>query len=175
MATKVWFTSAAHPTGKGSTPRQILVRSSHRSARSNSAIKGPWTIGDISVFGFTLSLVLLGTILSAYTDRPVFWLLVGPGPIAIGFTLITFLRQGFGRRHELPVVEKRGRSGGHSNPAPRSQRLQSRTRPTRDHSRFAPRQRNRLTHPNLCVTSEKKCAALTASPKYRPGEIRRGI
>ena len=94
---------------------KFLSRSSHRSATSNSAIKGPWTIGDICVFGFTLSLVLLGTILSAYTDRPVFWLLVGPGPIAIGFTLITFLRQGFGRPHGLSVVEKRGRSGGHSN------------------------------------------------------------
>jgi 4-carboxymuconolactone decarboxylase len=53
--------------------------------------------GDIGVFGFTLSLVLLGTILSAHSDRPVLWLLLGPGPIAIGFTLITFLRQGFGR------------------------------------------------------------------------------
>jgi hypothetical protein len=78
-------------------------------------MKGEWTISDITVFGFTLSLVLLGTILSAHTDRPVFWLLVGPGPIAIGFTLITFLRQGFGRRHGSPVLEKRGRSGGDSN------------------------------------------------------------
>jgi hypothetical protein len=120
MATKVWFTSPAHPTSKGSKARQILVRSSHRSATDNSAIKGRWTIGDISVFGFTLSLVLLGTILSAYTDRPVFWLLVGPGPIAIGFTLITFLRQGFGRPHGLSVMEKRGRSGGHSNKVVRS-------------------------------------------------------
>jgi hypothetical protein len=115
MATKVWFTAPAHTTSKGSKQRQILVRSSHRSATSNSAVKGRWTNGDISAFGFTLSLVLLGTILSAYTDRPVFWLLVGPGPIAIGFTLITFLRQGFGKRHGLPVVEKRGPGGGHSN------------------------------------------------------------
>jgi hypothetical protein len=115
MATKVWFAAPAHTTSKGSQPRQILVRLGHRSATSNSAIKGQWTIGDISAFGFTLSLVLLGTILSAYTDRPVFWLLVGPGPIAIGFTLITFFRQGFGRRHGLSAVEKRGRSGGHSN------------------------------------------------------------
>jgi hypothetical protein len=110
MATKVWFTSLA----QGSKPRQILVRSSHRGAASNSAIKGQWTIGDISVFGFTLSLVLLGTILSAYTDRPVFWPLVGPGPIAIGFTLITFLRQGFGRRDGIPAMEQRGRSGENS-------------------------------------------------------------
>ena len=115
MATKVWFTSAAQSSRKGSKPRQILVRSSHQSATSNSTIKERWTNGDISMFGFTLALVLLGTILSAYTDRPVFWLLVGPAPIAIGFTLTAFLRQGFGRRHGLPPVEKRGRKGEHSN------------------------------------------------------------
>ena len=115
MATKVWFTSAAQPNRKGSKLRQIVVRSSHRRATSTSATEGRWTSGDISVFGLTLSLVLLGTILSAYTDRPIFWLLVGPGPIAIGFTLITFLRQGFGRREGMPAMEKRGRSGGHCN------------------------------------------------------------
>ena len=108
---------------QGAKPRQIPVRSrvgrpeggTHRRSISNSTIKGQWTSGDISLFGFTLSLVLIGTILSAPTDRPVFWLLVGPGPIAIGFTLITFLRQGFGRCHGLPAVEKRGRRGEHSN------------------------------------------------------------
>ena len=35
-----------------------------------------WTTGDISGFGFAFTLVLLATILSAYTDHPVFWLLV---------------------------------------------------------------------------------------------------
>jgi hypothetical protein len=105
MATKVWFTK----------PRQILVRSSHRSATSNSAIKGQWTVGDIGVFVFILSLVLLGTILSAYTDRPVFWLLLRPGPIAIGFTLLTFLDKDSAGVTGTPAMEKRGRSGEHSN------------------------------------------------------------
>ena len=72
MTTKVWFNSPVHPANKGSKSRQTLVRSSHWSAKSNSAIKGRWTTGDISLFGFTLSLVLLGTILSANTDRPIF-------------------------------------------------------------------------------------------------------
>jgi hypothetical protein len=110
MATKVWLTAPADATNKGSKPRQILVRSNHRSVTSNSPIKGRWTTGDVSVFGFTCSLVVLGTILSAYSDRPIFWLLIGPGPIAIGFTLISFFRQGFGKRHGSPAVEKRGRS-----------------------------------------------------------------
>jgi hypothetical protein len=126
MATKVWFTPPVHPTHQGSKPRQILVRrpalrslgergspvrpdgGGHRSATSNSAIKGRWTIRDISLFGFTLSLVLLGTILSAHTDRPIFWLLIGRGPIAIGFTLISFFRQGLGRRHGSPAVRSAG-------------------------------------------------------------------
>jgi hypothetical protein len=49
---------------------------------------------DMSAFGFTLTLQLLGTIVAAHTTHPVFWLLVGPMPLAIGFTLITFARQG---------------------------------------------------------------------------------
>jgi hypothetical protein len=97
------------------SPAQPDEGGSHRSATSNSAIKGRWTTGDISVFAFTLSLVLFGTIFSAHTDRPVFWLLVGPGPIAIGFTLITFLRQVLGKRHGLPAVEQGDRRGRHTN------------------------------------------------------------
>jgi hypothetical protein len=45
-----------------------------------------------------LTLVLLGTIAAAHTDHPVFSLLVGPAPLGVGFTVITFLRQGFGRQ-----------------------------------------------------------------------------
>ena len=52
------------------------------------------TNSDMSAFSFTLTLQVLGTIAAAHTDRPVFWLLVGPMPLAIGFTLITFVRKG---------------------------------------------------------------------------------
>src|ERR1700751_5352795 len=58
----------------------------------NKPIKENWTSGDISGFGFAFSLVLLGTMLSAYSDHPIFWLLAGTGPLVIGLTVIAFLR-----------------------------------------------------------------------------------
>src|SRR5215831_736163 len=33
---------------------------------------------DLTVSGFVFALVSVGVILAAYTDRPVFWLLIGP-------------------------------------------------------------------------------------------------
>src|ERR1700742_388719 len=38
---------------------------------------------DLSFFSFTLALVLAGVVVAAHTDDPVFWLLVGPIPVAI--------------------------------------------------------------------------------------------
>jgi hypothetical protein len=67
----------------------------------NKPIKENWTSGDISGFGFAFSLVLLGTILSGFSDHPVFWLLLGPGPLVIGLTLIAFLRRLFSVRRGL--------------------------------------------------------------------------
>jgi hypothetical protein len=78
----------------------------------NKPIKENWTTGDISGFGFAFALVLLGTILSAYTDDPVFWLLVGPGSLVIGLTLIAFLRHLFSVRRGLPALEKNPRTMG---------------------------------------------------------------
>ena len=57
-----------------------------------------WTGKDMSAFTIVLMLLLLGMFAAAHTDRPVFWLLVGPAPLAVGFTVTTFLRQGFGRQ-----------------------------------------------------------------------------
>ncbi|MBV8098085.1 MAG: hypothetical protein JOZ31_02895 [Verrucomicrobia bacterium] len=67
----------------------------------NKPIKENWTTGDISGFGFAFSLVLLGTIVSAFSDHPVFWLLVGPGSLVIGLTLTAFLRHLFSARRGL--------------------------------------------------------------------------
>ena len=69
----------------------------------NKPIKENWTAGDISGFGFAFALVLLATILSAYTDHPAFWLLVGTGPLVIALTLIAFLRHLFNVRRGLPA------------------------------------------------------------------------
>jgi hypothetical protein len=52
----------------------------------------------MSSFSFVLMLLLLGLFMAAHSDRPVFWLLVGPGPLAIAFTLATFVRRGFLRQ-----------------------------------------------------------------------------
>jgi hypothetical protein len=62
--------------------------------------------GDMSVSSIVLTLVLLGTIVAGHTDHPVFWLLVGPAPLGIGFTLITFLRQGLGRNQSSGGLEE---------------------------------------------------------------------
>ena len=40
----------------------------------------------------------IGMSIAANTTRPVFWLLVGPLPLSIGYTLSAFLKQGFRRR-----------------------------------------------------------------------------
>jgi hypothetical protein len=69
----------------------------------NKPIKENWTAGDISGFGFAFSLVLLATILSAYTDHPAFWLLVGTGPLVMTLTLIAFLRHLLSVRRRLTV------------------------------------------------------------------------
>ena len=82
---------AQNPESRPATNR----RWSHRD-EMNKPIKDTWTSGDISGFGFAFALVLLSTILSAYSDRPVFWLLVGPGPLVVGLTVITFLRYTIG-------------------------------------------------------------------------------
>ena len=67
----------------------------------NKPIKENCTAGDISGFGFAFELVLLATTLSAYSDQPAFWLLVGTGPLVIGLTLVAFLRHLFSPRRGL--------------------------------------------------------------------------
>jgi hypothetical protein len=80
------------------------VRCSAKDAQTRNAgiahqmKKTAWTEKDMSAFSIVLLLLLLGIVAATQTDRPVFWLLVGPVPLAVGFTLVTFVRQGFGRQ-----------------------------------------------------------------------------
>src|SRR5437899_1536931 len=57
---------------------------------------------DLTVSSFMLALVLVGVIVAAHTDRPVFWLLIGPTPFVVLHTTRMFLR----RR----VIRREGRS-----------------------------------------------------------------
>ena len=54
-----------------------------------------------------LALVLVGVVVAAHTDHPVFWLLVGPTPIAVLHTTRTFLRQRVIRREGPLMFRKR--------------------------------------------------------------------
>ena len=64
---------------------------------------------DLTVSSFMLALVLVGVILAAHTDRPVFWLLIGPTPFAVLHTTKTFLRQRVIRREGPLMFCKRDR------------------------------------------------------------------
>jgi hypothetical protein len=59
------------------------------------------TRSDMTASSFALTLLLIATITAAYTDRPVFWLLMGPVPLAAGFAMIAFFQQRPGRRSPL--------------------------------------------------------------------------
>ena len=48
---------------------------------------------DLTVSSFVVILVLVGAILAAYTEQPIFWLLIGPAPVALLHTIRMFLRQ----------------------------------------------------------------------------------
>jgi len=75
---------------EGKAPCRDLVPSIasflHRT-RSRKMVKQPdFPKRDISGFGSLLVLMLLCEIAAAQTDNPVFWLLVGPTPLALAFT-----------------------------------------------------------------------------------------
>ena len=64
---------------------------------------------DLTVSSFVLALESVGVLLAAYTDQPVFWLLIGSTPLGVLYTIRTFLRLRVNRRHGLLVVYERGR------------------------------------------------------------------
>jgi Flp pilus assembly protein TadB len=63
---------------------------------------------DLTVSSFVLALVSVGVLLAAYTDQPVFWLLIGSAPLGVLHTIRTFLRLRVNRRYGLLVVYERG-------------------------------------------------------------------
>jgi hypothetical protein len=67
------------------------VRSRTRTAIP--AIGSSATKRDLTVSSFMLAIVLAGVIVAAHTNHPVFWLLIGPVPVAVLHTTSTFLRQ----------------------------------------------------------------------------------
>jgi len=78
--------------------RQCKVLSDLRKTE-RSAKESDWFGKDMSSFSFTLTLLLSGTIAAANADQPLFWLLIGPTPLAIGLAAAVFLRP----RFDLPA------------------------------------------------------------------------
>ena len=72
-------------------------------------IESGQTKRDLTVSSFILALVLVGVIVAAHTDRPVFWLLIGPTPFVVLHTTRTFLRRRLIRREGLLTLGERGR------------------------------------------------------------------
>jgi hypothetical protein len=64
---------------------------------------------DLTVSSFVLGLVSVGVLLAAYTDQPVFWLLIGSAPLGVLHTIRTFLRLRVNRREGLLVLYERDR------------------------------------------------------------------
>jgi len=56
-----------------------------------------------------LALVVVGVIVAAHTDRPVFWLLIGPTPVAVLHTTRKFLLKRAVRREGLLMFGERDR------------------------------------------------------------------
>jgi hypothetical protein len=79
------------------SPEVLRPRNGLRDARRNTAFPNRpyWTREDMGALSFTLTLLLLGTIAAAQTDRPVLWLSVGPAPLAVAFVAGAFLRKRF--------------------------------------------------------------------------------
>jgi hypothetical protein len=71
--------------------RQCKTGGDFRKTRQ-SAKESDWSEKDMSSFSFTLTLLLSGTIAAANADHPLFWLLIGPTPLAIGLAAAVFLR-----------------------------------------------------------------------------------
>jgi len=99
--------AAQDPESKHLIPGRYCHRDS-----MNKPIKENWTTGDISGFGFAFSLILLGTIVSAYSDHPVFWLLVGTGPLVIALTVMAFLRHLLSVRRGLAAPGRNTKMAG---------------------------------------------------------------
>jgi hypothetical protein len=86
--------------------RQCKVISDLRKAE-RSAKEPDWSGKDMSSFSFTLTLLLSGTIAAANADQPLFWLLIGPTPLAIGLAAAVFLRPRFDLPACLVALRKR--------------------------------------------------------------------
>jgi hypothetical protein len=82
---------------------QTLGSFSGRRNRSLQAKRSSSQQRDMTASSFVLTLLLIATLAASSADHPVFWLLLGPAPLAAGVGLLAFLRPRFGQRFSRQV------------------------------------------------------------------------
>jgi hypothetical protein len=71
-------------------PRNMFGDSTRNARRPKRSDRNK---SDMTPSSFTLTLLLIATIAAAYTDRPPFWLLLGPVLLAAGFAMLAVFQQ----------------------------------------------------------------------------------
>jgi hypothetical protein len=102
------------PQAAANRPRVLRDVSSSRDGHHDpknraSSNRSHWTREDMGTLSFTLTLLLLGTVAAAQTDQPALWLLVGPGPLAVGLVAAAFFRRRFNLKTPDPSLRHLGR------------------------------------------------------------------
>jgi hypothetical protein len=95
---------------RSDTKQNSKMSQENRRERTRTALltKQPYQMKrDLTVSSFVLALVSVGVLLAAYTDQPVFWLLIGSAPLGVLYTIRTFLRLRVNRREGLLVLYER--------------------------------------------------------------------
>jgi hypothetical protein len=109
------------PQAAANRPRVLRDVSSSRDGHHDpknraSSNRSHWTREDMGTLSFTLTLLLLGTVAAAQTDQPALWLLVGPGPLAVGLVAAAFFRRRFNLSGYLQGFRHRSRRSGERRP-----------------------------------------------------------
>ena len=86
-----------------------------RAGQGSNAVRNR-TGNDLSVFGITLTFVFALVSMAAYSDRPAFWLMVGPAAIVILFSTASLVHVGILNFSKA----NRSRSGRVVNPSAKS-------------------------------------------------------
>jgi hypothetical protein len=96
VADRIFATDVQKNTDKDETSTRHRVRSKtgffYRTRSGVLAKQSSTTKRDSSGFCFMLFLLFLSEITASQTENPVFWLLVGPTPLAIAFAAYCYLR-----------------------------------------------------------------------------------
>ena len=104
------YSSTPIAFGEGNRAARTNIEQNNNMVREYSSLRRrPVPKRDLTVSGLVLALLFSGAAVAAHTDRPAFWLLVGPAPFAGAYTVGVCLRHRLIRREGLLVFCERNR------------------------------------------------------------------